>query len=124
MTRGRIEFDEGYEAKIPIHVTGSGDLTEIVTAVIDTGFTGFLALPSEMITRLGLPPRNVTKVQVADGLVLELGSFDALVEFEGERFQIDVLQHAGDPLIGMSLLAGCRLSIHITAGGEVTVERG
>ena len=91
--------------------------------MIDTGFTGFLALPSDTVTRLGLPPRNATKVEVADGLMLELGSFDALVEFESERFQIDVLQHAGDPLGGMALLTGCNLSIHLTAGGEVTVEK-
>lgn len=92
-------------------------------AIIDTGFTGYLALQSDIIGRLRLPPRNKTKVELADGIVLELSSFYGLVEFEGERFQIDVLQHAGDPLVGMSLLAGCCLSMHIRHGGAVTVER-
>lgn len=47
------EVNDAYEAVISLTVQGPlGQATE-VEAVIDTGFTGFLSLPTALVTELG-----------------------------------------------------------------------
>ncbi len=37
--------------------------------------------------------------------------------------QVDIYQLDGPPLVGMALLTGFRLTVEVTNGGTVTVER-
>jgi predicted aspartyl protease len=46
--------NQAYEAVIPIMIK-HGNKLKSVNAVIDTGFTGFLSIPSSMIAELELP---------------------------------------------------------------------
>ena len=94
-----------------------------MTALVDTGFTDYLVLPSATIRRLRLPPRRSTDILLAGDLKVQMGVFDALVEFDGERFEIEVCEAEGEPLVGMALLTGFRLTVEVTTGGAVTVER-
>ena len=50
MMQGRV--NQGCEATLAIAVRNN-ETTQIVDAVIDTGFSGFLTLPSDIIARLG-----------------------------------------------------------------------
>ena len=43
------------EATLPLVVGNSSTQRQVIDTVIDTGFDGFLSLPSETIVRLGLP---------------------------------------------------------------------
>jgi predicted aspartyl protease len=43
------------EATLPLLIGNSNGQRQLINTIIDTGFDGFLSLPSEMITRLGLP---------------------------------------------------------------------
>lgn len=43
------------EATLPLVIGNSTGQREVIDTVIDTGFDGFLSLPSEIIVRLGLP---------------------------------------------------------------------
>ncbi len=43
------------EATLPLVVGNSSGQRQFIDTVIDTGFDGFLSLPSEVIVRLGLP---------------------------------------------------------------------
>jgi predicted aspartyl protease len=45
--------NENYEAMISVAVK-NGNSFKSIDAVIDTGFTGFLSLPTAIITELGL----------------------------------------------------------------------
>jgi predicted aspartyl protease len=56
MIHGVVNFR--YELTLPIVVGNSNGEREFVNTVIDTGFDGFLSLPSEIIVRLGLPWRT------------------------------------------------------------------
>jgi predicted aspartyl protease len=42
------------EATISLVIVNESRQTKLITAVIDTGYTGFLNLPSEIITELNL----------------------------------------------------------------------
>jgi len=50
MMQGRV--NQGCEAMLAIAVRNN-ETMQIVDAVIDTGFSGFLTLPSDIIARLG-----------------------------------------------------------------------
>lgn len=94
-----------------------------LTAVIDTGFTDYLTLPTSTVQRLGLIRKTTKPALLAGEQTIDMECFYGMVELDGERFQIDVYQIEGHPLVGMALLAGCRLSLHIMDGGEVVIEK-
>jgi len=43
------------EATIPLVIINENRQTRLIDAVIDTGYTGFLSLPNEIIVALNLP---------------------------------------------------------------------
>jgi hypothetical protein len=54
--RGHVSADK--EAVIPLQLRGAQGQVETIQAVVDTGFTGALALPSALVARLGMPFRR------------------------------------------------------------------
>lgn len=90
--------------------------------MIDTGFNGHLALPPDVIARLKLPVSGVAPVRFADGSEGDVDEFVATLLWDGTRRQAPVMALEFDPLIGMKLLAGQRLTIEVLDGGAVTVE--
>ena len=50
-----------YEAVIRLTVQGPSGQEQDIEAVIDTGFTGFLSLPSGVVVDLGLPFLNASQ---------------------------------------------------------------
>jgi clan AA aspartic protease len=77
-----------------------------VEAVIDTGFTGHLTLPPEVVRSLGLLPQGFVEVELADGTTTALGVFGARVLWRSRQRPVPVYEAGGGPLIGMSLLRG------------------
>jgi predicted aspartyl protease len=55
------------EAVVRLRVSGSSGHEEEVEAVIDTGFTDFLTLPTATIAVLALPLAGSMRVTLADG---------------------------------------------------------
>src|SRR5437870_12716709 len=94
-----------------------------LTVVVDTGFTGFVALPSTTITRLGLHHWGYSRFAIADGSEAKLPVHVGTIIWEGkERLAFVVATNAGS-LIGMSLVDGRRLTMDIVEGGDVCIER-
>ena len=52
MIRGRV--NERLDATIPVEIIANGH-RPVVEAVVDTGFNGFLTLPSDLVSKLKLP---------------------------------------------------------------------
>jgi predicted aspartyl protease len=65
MIHGVVNFR--YELTLPIVVGNSNRQREFVNTVINTGFDGFLSLPSELIVRLGLSWRTSNITTLGDG---------------------------------------------------------
>ena len=124
MTTGHVASDGIHlQAVIEIGILGTGGRSLRLDAVIDAGFTDFITLPAHAIQALGLSRKQGTLVQLADDRSVTFATFTALAELDGRTLPVDVYQADVDPLIGMALLKGFHLSIHVTSGGEVTVEK-
>ena len=92
-----------------------------MTAVVDTGFNGFLTLAPLTVSRLGLPVRAPTLATLADGTQVQLDVFEATVLWDGRRRILPILEAVGGSLVGMSMLRGYRLVVDVVDGGAVTI---
>ena len=102
---------------------GSEEGTSLeVEAVIDTGFDGELALPARTIRRLEYPYAGSAGGTLADGSEVQFAFHEGRVLWHGAVRPIAVIAAEGQPLIGMALLRGSRLSVEALPGGEVTVS--
>lgn len=109
------------EALLRLRVRGpSGSVVEVET-VVDTGYTGALALPPVVITSLGLVQQAGGYVVLADGSSRSVDSYLAEVEWRG-MWLLVVVSHLGDEaLLGMKLLAGHELRVEVVSGGAVAI---
>jgi clan AA aspartic protease len=90
--------------------------------VLDTGFTDYLTLPRAIVTDLQLTAMDTAQCQLADGRIVTMESFAAVVRWDGSPREILALAAEGDPLLGMSLLKDSRVTLDVRAGGEVRIE--
>jgi clan AA aspartic protease len=110
------------EATISLVIVNENRQTKLITAVIDTGYTGFLSLPSEIITELNLSWTGIDRGTLGDGSEVTFEVYAAKVIWDGEYRDIPINEAETDPLIGMSLLYGYDLHIQAVAGGSVTIK--
>jgi len=120
MIRGRVTIH--LEATIQVEVVGPEQRLEAIEAVIDTGFNGFLTLPSHLVHALQLLFVGHRRVQLGDGSSVVLDLYLASLVWNGEVREVVVLQAEGGPLVGMSLLQGHRVILHVIDNGEVIVD--
>jgi len=111
-----------HEAAIRFEVEGPDRRVETVEFAIDTGFTGFIALPASWIARLGLPFVGFKQATLGDGTSTMLGMFAALVHWHERILRVPVLEVEGGALVGMRLLHGSRLQMDVVENGPVRIE--
>jgi clan AA aspartic protease len=111
------------EATISLVVVNESRQTKLITAVIDTGFTGYLSLPSEIIAELDLSWTGIDRVTLGDGSEVTFEVYAAKVIWDGEYRDIPINEAETDPLVGISLLYGYDLHIQTVEGGDVTIKR-
>ena len=110
------------EATLPLVVDNVNGQRQVIDAVIDTGFNGFLTLPSSIITALDLSWNASDIVTLGDGSETFFDLYSVTVFWDGQYREIDVAESETDPLIGMSLLYKYGLRIDVNEGGIVRVE--
>ena len=126
MIRGSIRPSRangsGLEAWVEISIAGDDGVLRTLTAVVDTGFTGWLTVPSSDMAELGLLPSGSATSTMANGLEAESVFCEATALWHDGT--VDVLVDIMDnvPLIGTELLAGSRLTIDWWEGGDVIIE--
>ena len=106
------------EAIIQFAVLGENNQKQGVKAVIDTGYTGFLTLPSAIITTWYMQEEGI----LGDGSVCMFNVFEASVLWDGQVKSIEINESETEPLVGMGLLEGYELNIQGFAGGLVTIK--
>ena len=99
----------------------TGAMQEI-DAIIDTGFTGDLTLPLALIRRPELPWKGRSQALLADGGMHTFDEYVGTVLWNGQSRRVEVSSADTDPLVGMGLLRGHRLSMDVIENGVVTIE--
>lgn len=110
------------EATIPLVVSNENRQTQLIDTVIDTGYTGFLSLPREIIVLLNLPWTGIDRGTLGDGSEATFEVYAAKVIWDGGYCNVPVNEAETDPLIGMGLLYGYDLQIQAVEGGRVTIK--
>jgi len=110
------------EATLPLVVGNANGQRQIIDTVIDTGFSGFLTLPSAIIASLALPWSASDIVTLGDGSETLFDLYTATVIWDGKYRDIYIAESETEPLLGMSLLYGYRLQVDTIEGGTVTIE--
>ncbi|MBF2028155.1 MAG: clan AA aspartic protease [Oscillatoriales cyanobacterium C42_A2020_001] len=96
--------------------------TQMIDAVIDTGFSGFLTLPSDAISTLELRWQGRDIATLRDGTSCTFEVYLGLVIWDGQYREVYINESETVPLLGMRLLRGYDLRIQTIEGGIVTVE--
>jgi clan AA aspartic protease len=113
--------NENFEAIISVSVKNGNSLKSF-DAVIDTGFTGFLSLPTAIIIELGLQWSYRDRATLGDGSETVFDVYNAEILWNGQLREIEIDAAETEPLLGMALLRGYRLQIDTIEGGLVTIE--
>jgi clan AA aspartic protease len=113
--------NQSCEATLPI-VIKNDTTTQLVDTVIDTGFSGFLTLPFDIISALGLTWEGRDVATLGDGTSCTFEVYIAIVIWDGQYREIYVNESETIPLIGMRLLRGYDLRIQTIEGGMVTIQ--
>ncbi|WP_221643415.1 MULTISPECIES: clan AA aspartic protease [unclassified Nostoc] len=93
-----------------------------IECVIDTGFEGFLTLPSTVVTELDLPYVAPIKANLADNSRIIINVHQATILWNLAERIIPVLAMGRRPLIGTALLEDYHLSIDFCEGGTVLLD--
>ena len=119
MITGEVNAD--LEPTIPMVVRGTNGGEHQISAVIDTGFTGYLTLPSAMVTILDLEWLSLEDALLGDGSIHSFDVYRATVIWDGEAREVEVNLTETGPLIGMAMLFRNTLHIEATIGGLVRI---
>ena len=120
MIRGFI--NDGLELKVVVEISNGDGAFEAFEAVLDTGFGGDLTLPSDAVERLGLKYVNPVQLILAGDHRIEGAAYRGFVKWFGREREIYVIAAEGQPLLGMSLLDGCKITVFVRPGGEALIE--
>lgn len=113
--------NQNCEAILPV-VVKNDTKTQLVDAVIDTGFSGFLTLPSSTIAALDLTWKGRDVATLGDGTSCIFEVYISVVIWDGQYRTIDINESETVPLVGMRLLRGYDLRIQTIEGGSVTIN--
>jgi clan AA aspartic protease len=112
-----------YEIQVEVPLLAADGRVHVVQALIDTGFSGNLALPPAIVADLGFPFRSDERLVLANGQVDLFKVHVATLQWDGRLRRMAAQVIDSTPLVGMNLLIGYELSAHILVGGRVMISR-
>lgn len=125
MIRGQVRSQADgtvLEAWVSVDIAGANLLFHTLEVVVDTGFTGSLALPGSIILELGLEGAGRRQVTLADGQTIQTPAYIARLLWHGQPIDVRVPMMDNAPMVGAELLTGSRLIIDWWDGGDVIIE--
>ena len=81
-----------------------------------------VSLPRTSIERLGLTDPYAEAVTFANGETEECNIYSATAIWDGERYAVSVYELGPEPLLGMGLLIGARVTMDVHEDGPISIE--
>ena len=97
-------------------------LTAEIWVLVDTGSTGHLSIPPDTVQKLELSRFSENRVEIAGGQIASFSVYRVLVDWHGRGRVVPALEMPGEPLLGMAMLWGSRLTVDAVEGGAVVIE--
>jgi predicted aspartyl protease len=114
-------FDESGSPSIELDVFGWNEgVTRRVTAVVDTGFTGFLMLPLFLAFPVGLILHATVDITLADGSTHSKLNCWGGIQFNGQhRSEVILVEGQGtEVLVGLQFLSAFNLVLTLDVTGN------
>jgi predicted aspartyl protease len=116
-------FDQSGSPTIDVEVSGPLQQFHSFTAIMDTGFTGFLLLPIASAFPIGLLLHGIMPIQLADGSVQTKLTCRGQIRFDSEtREGIVVIEdvQSTEVLVGMDFLKRFRKQLIVDPANGIT----
>ena len=110
------------EAVVTLSVQGPQGQAREIDAVVDTGYNGYLTLPSSIVTELGLTFQSHRTALLANGAEETFDVYDVTVLWDSQPRYVDSFVAEATPLVGMALMDEHSLYVEITDGGRVAIQ--
>ena len=111
-----------YEAVVALRLQGPEGQVQDIEAVVDTGYSGFLTLPTALVAELGLPFAYMGQAFLANDAEVDFDVHYVTVLWDGQPKDIEADATGSIPLVGMLLLDGHNLNIDVESGGLVLIR--
>ena len=111
-----------HEAVVALSLQGPAGQSQDIEAAVDTGYSGFLTLPTALVEELGLPFAYIGQAFLANDDEVSFDVHDVMVLWDGRPRQIKADATGSTPLVGMLLLDGYRVCVDVEDGGRVVIE--
>lgn len=111
-----------YEAVVSLSLQGPAGQVRDIEAVVDTGYSGYLTLPTNVVTELDLPFAHIGRAFLANDDEVSFDVHDVTVLWDDQPRPIKADATGSTPLVGMLLLDGHDLSIEVERGGLVVIQ--
>ena len=115
-------MDFTLEAVAPVPVMNRNGQFQPCEFILDTGFDGFLALPAELIQRLGQEPAESVFVTFANGRQELWNAWHCRILWHDLPRDLVIFESRGETLLGMALLEGSQVNIQVRIDGAVVIE--
>jgi clan AA aspartic protease len=120
MIRGRVTDERA--VVIPLGVLDNTGRSWPINAVVDTGFTGDVSLPTSTIRSLSLRPLGQRLFTLADGELSVMNAYSGRVLWHERQHDVVVIQSEDTAIIGMNLIWGNRVTLEARTDGDVSIE--
>ena len=107
---------------VTVSVMGKDGALRRFQAIMDTGFTGAVALPAPDVQRLGLSRLQPEEVRFANGESESCDVYQAKVIWDEREWSVGLHAIGVEPLVGMALLDGSRVTMDVAEGGPIVIE--
>ena len=111
-----------HEAVVTLSLQSSEGRTLDIEAVIDTGYTGTVTLPTAVVADLELSFSHMGWAFLENDEVVSFDVHDVSVLWDGHLRHVKADATGSTPLVGMLLLDGHNLSIEVESGGSVFIQ--
>lgn len=107
---------------IQLLVEGPTGIRAPIDVTVDTGYNGELLLSPSLIESLILRSAGESPAVLADGTIVRLPMFEAVLHWDHAMRRITIDAADSDLLLGMAMLKEYRLTVDGRPGGAVTIS--